>query len=238
MGERHRWEHVREAAPPAPGAVHIWRVPSLAPAPDARRLLDVAERERAGRLRGDARLAFEATRAALRRTLGSYLGRDPRSLRFRYGPRGKPALHGAGADAIRFSVSHSGPIALLAFTGSGDVGVDVERVRPVARLARIAARLFDPGVQALLAGLEEPERTRAFMTAWTQREAHVKAVGAGMLELRPSLRCVWPPPDRPLVERLHAEAGASWSVVCLEPGPGYLGACVAQGELSEVRLFE
>lgn len=111
-------------------------------------------------------------------------------------PGGKPYY---AKSAVRFSVSHSGKIAVCAFSvpglaeadgytvleaGSGapEVGVDVELVRApgdAARLRRIAARFFPAEKQRQLAPLSDAAYPRAFCEAWTMYESYVKMTGAG-----------------------------------------------------------
>ncbi len=60
----------------------------------------------------------------LRLLLARYLDADPRELRFELGAHGKPALEG-GAD-LRFNLSPSGELLLVAVATGMEVGVDVE----------------------------------------------------------------------------------------------------------------
>ncbi|CAA9549445.1 MAG: hypothetical protein AVDCRST_MAG19-668, partial [uncultured Thermomicrobiales bacterium] len=76
-------------------AVHVWRAALDRPGelPGLLAALSADERERAGRFRADRdRGRFVAARGLLREILGRYLGREPGSLRFRYGAHGKPTL--------------------------------------------------------------------------------------------------------------------------------------------------
>lgn len=106
------------------------------------------------------------SRGALRVLLARYLDADPRELRFVLGDHGKPRLEseqpetwregGSGPDEdLRFNLSHSGELMLLAVTEGREVGVDVERGR-----ARYTAE---------------------FLRAWTTREATVKCLGSGLV---------------------------------------------------------
>ena len=93
---------------------------------------------------------------------------------------GRPAV--VGAD-ISFSLSHSGAFAMLAWARGGvRVGVDVERIRPRARLDALAARvLSEPEHAAWAAIADERDRLAAFLRAWTAREAYLKALGIGIV---------------------------------------------------------
>jgi 4'-phosphopantetheinyl transferase len=196
------------------------------------------ERLRAERFRHrDARAGFVVTRYALRWLLGRYMGGSAEDLALRYTSMGKPFLAMAHAD-IRFSVAHSRGVALLAF-GAIDVGIDVERIRPVAREARIAARVFDERTRALLASLPAAERRSAFFAAWTQREALVKAVGGALLATRDPLDFRWPAAIAPRRLECPGSSGATeiWTVASLPESDGYAAALVAAGEIDVVRTW-
>ena len=61
---------------------------------------------------------------ALHRVLAVYLGEDPARIRLETGAQGKPRLADPQGQ-LRFNLSHSGEIALVAVSGEAEVGVDV-----------------------------------------------------------------------------------------------------------------
>jgi 4'-phosphopantetheinyl transferase len=119
--------------------VHIWRV-SLEQPPENverfRQLLSRDEQIRVDRLRFEIdRTHFVVARGCLRTLLAQYLKNLPEEIKFSYSDYGKPQL----ADpetTLRFNLSHSGSLALYAFTRTGEVGVDIERIRPRFRRRR------------------------------------------------------------------------------------------------------
>jgi 4'-phosphopantetheinyl transferase len=240
MRDEGPWQGGAQASAPASGEAHLWRVELIAAMRDTslRQTLDAADRQRSAQLQPPAREAFETTRGALRRILGGYLQRDPASLRFESGSRGKPTLAGAARGELRFNISHSAEYALLAITSGREVGVDIERVRPVRRMRRITSRLFHPATHSWLEQLNEPERSLAFAAAWTQLEAHVKAMGAGIFDANPRLACVWPIEAQPLVHLAEPVADSRWTIIGWQPADGYAGACVVEGAVTHVRLLE
>lgn len=214
----------------------VWRVRTNAvDATPLEWLLADEERARAARLVDDVRRArFVVTRAALRRILCGYTGSPPTAVELRYGASGKPYLRDDGAPhALRFSVSHAGDLALLAFALDRDVGIDLERTRPPRHPARIAARLFDDETRRLLEALPPAERTLAFHHAWTQREAYVKAVGGTLFRTEDPLRLRWPRPERD-VQRVPG--GAVWTTAVLEPESGYVATVVIAGEPERITV--
>src|SRR5271155_1853637 len=100
--------------------VHVWRAELAAVAEDLQELLNDEERARAARMVNERdRELWRRSRGLLRALLGRYLQREPRSLRFVVGEHGKPALAQDASPRVAFNMSHSGQIALYAFSGAG-----------------------------------------------------------------------------------------------------------------------
>ena len=129
----------------------------------------------------DAHNPSESTWNGVRAILGRYLDLSPASVTIATAPLGKPmldvAVHGA---ALRFNVSHSHALALLAVAWHRDVGVDLEYVRAVSDLDGIVTRFFAPAERAALVRLEPERRRQAFFQYWTFKEAYLKACGDGI----------------------------------------------------------
>src|SRR6185295_11775094 len=176
-----RWKPAPVPPGLAPGEVQVFSV-SLDELPLAMLLtrLSADESRRASSFHFERdRRRFAATRGVLRGLLGRYLAVDPSALVFRYGPQGKPAL-AAPWEGLHFNVSHSGGLALLAFSTDHEIGVDIEQERSVPEMDSIADRHFSPRESAALRRLDNPERARAFFRCWTRKESFIKAVGEGL----------------------------------------------------------
>jgi 4'-phosphopantetheinyl transferase len=142
------------------------------------RVLAGDERERAARFHFDRdRSRYIVGRGSLRILLGSYLGLEPDQVELDYGHNGKPQLRGAG---LSFNLSHSGPVALYAISGAGEVGIDVELEGTDLARELIAERFFAPAEVATLRSLPRSAQARAFLTCWTRKEAFIKARGDGL----------------------------------------------------------
>lgn len=170
----------------AAGEVHVWRASLKEVADDLGGLLSAEEAARSERFlqRRDGRL-WRRSRGLLRVLLGSYLQRDPSTLRFATGRCGKPALledEDPSQPAVPpcFNMSHSGGLALYAFSRGGPVGVDVEVAGRAGNEVAIAARLFGEAEARRLEALGETDREREFLRAWVRHEAEVKLLGSGI----------------------------------------------------------
>jgi 4'-phosphopantetheinyl transferase len=143
-----------------------------------------AERYRFPHLRG----RFIAARSALRSVLGSRLGISPAQLSFCYSSHGKPTLPDC---SIRFNLSHSGSVALLALTCDTEIGVDVEHVVSTIDVHGIARSMFSPSEIGALEASPPDLQTDFFFTIWTRKEACIKASGVGLSADTKSFS-VWP----------------------------------------------
>lgn len=172
------------------------------------------ERERVSRFRFDhLRHSFVLTRGTLRVLVGGYLNLHPADVCFKYGPNGKPAL--AMNDAIDFNLSHSGEMALFAFTTNCELGIDVEQIRSIPDMQNIADHFFCPEEAAELMLLPTHERELGFFRCWTRKEAYVKATGYGLAKSLNAFR-VTLEPDEP-ARLLHfpddPSAASDWTLL-------------------------
>lgn len=160
--------------------VHVWRASLERPQRTVeamRRLLAGDERQRADRFRFERdRARYVVGRALLRGLLANYLETTPEALAFEYGEFDKPSLGGGPW----FNLSHSGSVALYAFSNAGEIGVDVELDDADFTRERIAERFFSPAEVSVLRSLPAEDQPRAFLRCWTRKEAFIKARGDGL----------------------------------------------------------
>jgi 4'-phosphopantetheinyl transferase len=130
------------------------------------------------KLRPPDRHAFLACRGVLRTVLGRWLGRAPGALPIRLDRRKRPFL---ARCRVAFSVSHAGPVNLVAFTAGGRLGVDIERVGKARAVDAIADGYFSARERAAIAAVPAFARQRALLHAWTRHEAVAKATGMGLV---------------------------------------------------------
>jgi len=140
--------------------------------------LSADERARVASYRSrEAAERYVITRSLARTVLGERLGARARDLVLGRTDGGKPTTRG-----IHFNISHSGDLILVAISAERDVGVDVERRRPVERVEALVARWFTPAERADLARLTASglEQSDAFLQVWSIKEARLKALGVGI----------------------------------------------------------
>ena len=208
-------------------------------------LLDETERRRLAAFRHDQdRERFLAGCALAKTVLARYTGLRPAQVRFDRtcghcgGPHGKPVLEGGG---IEHSVAHSGDLVVVA-VAAAPLGVDVEQLdgrrhplggdgdpEALGRLVLSAAE------RAVLAAVPPSGRARAFLVAWTRKEAVTKATGDGLrasfgdvvvaADAGPPRLASWPYPRPP----------DGVTVLDLDAAPGYVAALAVLGRCTQVR---
>jgi 4'-phosphopantetheinyl transferase len=216
--------------------VQLWRVDQEAIADEEsrwQRVLSSDETARASRFHFPRdRQRFVASRALLRTILATYLAIEPTGVSFSYSKKEKPFLGPThkGSD-VTFNVSHSGGIALLAFSRSRDIGVDVEQVRHDSDIDAIARRFFSTHEQNQLAALPGDEKFEAFFRCWTRKEAYIKATGEGLsLPLHQfDVSVTAEDSDALLNTRPDSSEAARWSLRDIPAGDGYVAAVCVRG---------
>jgi len=222
-------------------SVHVWVGDTSLASDDLSSLereLAGDERERARRFRFPRdRRTYVAAHWLVRRVLSRYINVAPDALQFAANPYGKPTLP-AWQD-LRFNLSHSDDLVIVAVMRSREVGVDVERIRPELATRGIARRFFAPAEVAALDRLEGTDFVHAFFACWTRKEAYVKAVGLGLsLDLNTFAVSVAPAEPARL---LSADGGpcevAQWGLHSLELSPRYAAALAVKGREVSPAIF-
>ena len=227
------------------GEIHVWRV-SLAQTESClqslQQTLSTDERTKADRFRFPKdRSQFIVSRGALRAILSRYLNISSHILRFDYNPYGKPSLIVAqGGNTLRFNLSHSRGMALIAITKNRDIGVDIEGINPNFSCLEIAEKFFSPLENSVLRSLPEHLQATAFFTCWTRKEAYIKAVGKG-LSIPLNQFDVSLAPGEPaalLNVEGNPEEASKWSLIELFPSSDMVAAVAVAGDCWKLQCWE
>ena len=218
--------------------VHSWCASLDVPPETAARLysnLTPDERNRSARFRFERdRQRFIVAHGVLRDLLGRYLRTQPGRVHFVYNAFGKPDLGPEFASRLKFNLSHSGGLTLIAIATASDVGIDLEYIRTKSDYADIARRFFSADEVDHLFALPSHLHAEAFFSCWTKKEVYLKACGNGLaIPLNSFSVPVTSGPARGPTD-LHAAsndlaAAKRWSLYPLRPARGYIGALAIEG---------
>ncbi len=128
------------------------------------------------------RCQYVRGRILLRQVLSLYLLCAPEEVQFRCNRHGKPSLKGRSYN-IRFNLTHSDRLVLIAVVLGGFVGIDTEILRDRNDLGEVARQLFSANEFKLLPDGAVKTRKDLFYRFWTGKEACVKAVGTKITDL-------------------------------------------------------
>lgn len=227
------------------GEVHIWRI-WLDVAQDEVESLQVSvsknemERSKKFHFRKD-RERYIVAHSSLRHILSRYLDLPPDQIHFTYNEQGKPELDPAyDYNAMRFNLSHSDSVGLVAISRGSRLGVDVERIRLQAHIEEIAHRFFSPGEVRQLMSQPESQREEAFFRCWTRKEAYLKALGVGMLLPLDHFEVALEPGVPPKIIHIGGDEGEAerWNLYHIDPMEGYIGALVVEGNPVKLKFLQ
>jgi 4'-phosphopantetheinyl transferase len=214
--------------------IHVWFTRLLGPSSTVRSLyalLSPAEKNRAARFHFEEhRNGFIVRHGVLRSVLSFYAGVAPTDIELFEEPGGKPVMSNS---SVYFNMSQSNGLASFALAREPKLGVDIEWIRDIPAVERdtLARDVFSGGEFADLMATNSGERTRAFFSAWTRKEAYVKATGEGLAaplnRFRVSIAL-----DQPAA-LIHieddTESASDWSLFDLKAPDGYVGALAIHG---------
>jgi 4'-phosphopantetheinyl transferase len=169
-----------------PEEVHVWIVeperiddPRLLEAYWG--LLDGREREKQRRFRFERhQRQYLVSHALVRLTLSRYAPVAPGAWAFATNAYGRPEVQGEWGTRLRFNLSHTDGMALVAVGTGAELGADVEDAEREGETVDIADHYFAASEVAALRALP-PERQRGrFFEYWTLKESYIKARGAGL----------------------------------------------------------
>lgn len=190
--------------------------------------LSEAERARASKLLSSAKSReFIMTRSSLKRILSQALNESAENIVIANEPGGKPYLDCSNRHPrVRFSVSHSYDLALVALTLDHAIGVDVEKIREEIDYTSLSRRFFSSAEFEAIQRCDPALRLRAFFATWTRKEALVKAHGKG-IALGLQQFDVSVDPDKPpsvLATRWDSADSVDWHLHNIETDNNYMAS--------------
>ena len=178
----------------------------------------------------DDKVRFSLGRLLLRKIIEESLGE---AFTLQVNAFGKPELI---SKKIRFSISHSGNIVLVAVSNSVDVGVDVEQMLTLMDREKMLSLLHSAETQDINS-LHPKLRDRAFYEIWVSKEAIAKAYGHGLSLPLTSYRVTYLPDNS--CKLLQADWGevSDWHLIKLSIQAGYAGSLAIRSNNNKVSFY-
>jgi 4'-phosphopantetheinyl transferase len=162
--------------------------------------------------------------------LRTYVDAPEDAMRRRRG--GKPYLEGS---EVRFNLTHSRDLALVAVAHGRELGVDIEYRKPGRPIDGLARRVMTPAEHAEFERIPTDAREASFYRYWTAKEAFGKAIGWGMRAI-PHFDVALDP-LRLVATRLDHTRAEDWWLTTIEVDPAYAAALALEGGPAEVRVY-
>lgn len=216
--------------------IHVYVIPLDITTEQASRqskLLNEAETHRAERLVSPLhQRRFIAAHAALRQILSGYLNLAPHSIAFRFNEYDKPALANKLSQHLHFNLSHSENLAVIAVTQRGEIGIDIEKITPDAKLD-VAERFFSTAEIAALSALSPERQAAGFYRLWARKEAIIKANGRGLHQPLSSFSVS----ITDIIESLIVD-DRRWTILPLTINPEFAGAIAVSNPVSTLSVWD
>ena len=223
--------------------VHIWRARLDGPwSWTFDEALSLDDRTRADRFKFESdRRRFCVARASLRLILSRYLKTKPGRLQFETGEFGKPFFANEKlSGGLRFNLSHSHQLALIAITREREVGVDLEYMRSDFVTDQVANHFFSPAEVQQFREVPAESKTQSFFSCWTRKEAYIKARGEGLycpldqfdVSVAPGM------PAMLLESRVDAADAQRWCFHDIAAGDRYAATVAIDGASSRLVLWD
>jgi 4'-phosphopantetheinyl transferase len=118
------------------------------------------------------------SRAILKHLLSRFSGVNEQEILLASGKNGKPFW--SNPFEIRFNLSHAGDGLVIGLSLEKEVGIDMERLDRIPNIPALETFLFTPSELELFHNLDPSLKQETFITAWTRKEAVLKASGEGL----------------------------------------------------------
>jgi len=163
----------------------------------------------------------------MRLVLSKYTGLLPEEIEFSHEEKGKPLINDS---SIKFNLSHSHDLALLAVCQEDEIGCDIEFALKNAEFDQLAQRFFSANEASKLLRLPKEQKREAFYTCWTRKEAFIKAIGEGLSYPLSEFEVSFLPTEQPRLLRIGSteQTANQWSLLNLQLPENYKGALVVK----------
>lgn len=183
--------------------------------------LPISMHERAFRYKFEqAAFNFVLGRSLLKKGLEDF-GEEDKIDKIEYRKTGKPFL-----KDVFFNISHSDSLVVCAISTEGEIGIDIEKVKPV-ELDDFKPWFTENEWKSIN---KPPSQLDNFYWYWTRKESIIKALGINLSHLHQI--------DVDATKDYFLENGKKWCLKDLDFGEGIFGALCSSYQVDELELIE
>jgi 4'-phosphopantetheinyl transferase len=187
------------------------------------------------------RVQSVCARGILRQILARCLALSPADICLHATPHGKLFL--AKEDniiSLEFNLSHAHECIVYALTLIHPVGIDVEYPKDNIDYNGIAERFFSPHEQDQLTQLSPEQKSLGFYSAWTRKEAYIKAIGEGLSHPLTAFDVTLIPGEEARLLRLEKDPDEllQWTLHDFSPFMGYFAAFATKQKIEQICYWE
>ncbi|MFZ1320224.1 MAG: 4'-phosphopantetheinyl transferase superfamily protein [Ignavibacteria bacterium] len=203
--------------------VHVYRInisEQTNKISNLRKLLSNDETKKADRYRfAKDSNSYIISRGSIRKILSEYISIDADSINISYTEFGKPFIENS---KINFNLSHSGDWCFIAVSLIKDIGIDIEKVRKIEDVLKIADRYFAINEYEHIKNFDSTEQINEFFRIWTLKEAFIKAIGEGLSFPLKNFSVISDKSDSPVLNLFeNKDESELWKLDSLECQKGY-----------------
>jgi 4'-phosphopantetheinyl transferase len=184
---------------------------------DLTRFLNFLELDRASRFYNEIdKNHFIIYRSILKFVLAAYTKMDVKNIHLDFYPNKKPYL--VSHPWLHFNISHSKDFTVIAISRK-KVGIDIEYMSKDFNFVDLLPVIFEKKEISTIQNAIN--KTYSFYTAWTRKEAFVKALGKGIDEDFKNVPCL---DGQHCIDFNFAQSNENWQVNTFNLTKDYLGA--------------
>lgn len=177
----------------------------------------------------------------LRWVLSRYLLIDPSDIILKKSSFGKPYIcQTQNKKNIKFSLSHSDNLVLIGLGIQNELGVDIERVKPIKELNNLAKHCFTIHEINEFLSTSHDQKTMTFYHGWTKKEAYLKALGVGLnKEIQSFTIPILAQGMVSVFDNDDLKKRGDWKVMALQPflSSGNIGALAISNKIKSIQLM-
>ncbi len=179
------------------------------------KILSLREKLKASRFHSDIdRVRYVLSRGLLKSIISEYLEIAISDVIIHQKDRGKPHLTEQSNKRLYFNLSHSDDQIALVFSRSTQVGIDLEKIRPMPNFVSIVRQFFSKEeLQFITTQKGKATQLEAFYHCWTRRESFLKAIGIGIFDLE-----MWQDTSFLNYSIFYPQSKSSWAIHDLSVG--------------------